>query len=121
VETVVLRRRRLVAPLIGTITALATGLRSNRVMPPVSEPGGSALIGMGATVLNRARIGANCIVGAHALVTQGKAFPDFPRIVGAPAKAVRRLDPATAAPLRHSAGQDVANARRFAAGLRRIG
>ena len=82
--------------------------------------GDNALIGMGATVLNRARIGANCIVGANALVTEGKEFPDFSLVVGAPAKAVRTLDPGTAATLRASAAHYVANWRRFAAGLRPI-
>ena len=82
--------------------------------------GDNALIGMGATLLNRARIGANCIVGANALVTEGKEFPDFSLIVGAPAKAVRALDPATAETLRASATHYVANWRRFAAELRRI-
>jgi carbonic anhydrase/acetyltransferase-like protein (isoleucine patch superfamily) len=80
----------------------------------------NSLIGMGATVLNRARIGSNCIVGANALVTEGKEFPDFSLIVGAPAKAVRVLDPATAETLRRSATHYVANWRRFSAGLRRI-
>ena len=37
---------------------------------------------MGATVLNQARIGANCLVGANALVTEGKEFPDNSLIVG---------------------------------------
>lgn len=82
--------------------------------------GDNALIGMGATVLNRARIGANCIVGANALVTEGKEFPAFSLIVGAPAKAVRTLDAASAELLRRSAAHYVDNARRFAAGLRRI-
>ncbi len=48
-------------------------------------------IGMGAIVLNNAVIGKNCIVGAGALVTQGKEFPDNSLIVGSPAKAVRTL------------------------------
>ena len=82
--------------------------------------GDSALIGMGATVLNRARIGANCIVGANALVTEGKEFPDFSLVVGAPAKVARTLDPGTAETLRASAAHYVANWRRFAAGLRPI-
>ncbi len=83
--------------------------------------GDGSLIGMGATVLNRAVIGRHCIVGANALVTEGKAFPDFSLIVGAPAKAVRTLDPATAEQLRASAEHYVANAARIRAGLKRIG
>jgi carbonic anhydrase/acetyltransferase-like protein (isoleucine patch superfamily) len=83
--------------------------------------GAGALIGMGATVLNGAWIGAGCIVGANALVTENKEFPDNSLIVGAPAKAVRTLDGAAAEKLRASALHYVANWRRFAAGLKRIG
>ncbi|MBO1074663.1 gamma carbonic anhydrase family protein [Roseomonas marmotae] len=82
--------------------------------------GDGSLIGMGATVLNNARIGAHCIVGANALVTEGKEFPDYSLIVGAPARAVRTLDAAAAEKLMRSAAHYVANSRRFAAGLRRI-
>jgi carbonic anhydrase/acetyltransferase-like protein (isoleucine patch superfamily) len=82
--------------------------------------GDGALIGMGATVLNGARIGPGCLVGAHALVTEGKEFPPNTLILGSPAKAARTLDPETAARLRKSAEHYVANARRFAAGLKRI-
>ena len=83
--------------------------------------GAGALIGMGATVLNGARIGAGCIVGANALVTENREFPDNSLIVGAPAKAVRTLDGAAAEKLRASALHYVANWRRFATGLKRIG
>ena len=34
----------------------------------------------------------NCLVGAGALVTEGKSFPDNSLIVGAPARAIRTLD-----------------------------
>ncbi|MCB8836060.1 gamma carbonic anhydrase family protein [Aurantimonas sp. VKM B-3413] len=82
--------------------------------------GENSLIGMGATVLNGARIGRNSIVGANALVTEGKEFPDNSLIVGAPARAVRTLDEATAAKLKESAAHYVANARRFAKGLEKL-
>jgi carbonic anhydrase/acetyltransferase-like protein (isoleucine patch superfamily) len=79
--------------------------------------GDRSLIGMGATLLNRAVIGADCIVGAHALVTEGKTFPDGSLIVGSPARLVRPLTEAEIAGLRLSAATYVANARRYAAGL----
>lgn len=79
--------------------------------------GDRSLIGMGATLLNRAVIGADCIVGANALVTEGKAFPDGSLIVGAPARLVRPLTDAEIAGLRLSAATYVANARRYATGL----
>jgi carbonic anhydrase/acetyltransferase-like protein (isoleucine patch superfamily) len=82
--------------------------------------GENSLIGMGATVLNRARIGRNCIVGANALVTEGKEFPDDSLIVGSPAKVVRTLDAENAARLRASAEHYVGNAARFRKGLRRV-
>ncbi|MDO4905926.1 MAG: gamma carbonic anhydrase family protein [Lautropia sp.] len=53
--------------------------------------GDNSLIGIQAVVLNRARIGRNCLVGAGALVTEGKQFEDGWLILGSPAKAVRRL------------------------------
>jgi len=83
--------------------------------------GEGSLIGMGATVLNGARIGRHCIVGANALVTEGKEFPDYSLIIGAPAKAVRTLEEADAEKLRASAAHYVRNWQRFSAGLRRIG
>ncbi|BDA83765.1 gamma carbonic anhydrase family protein [Aureimonas sp. SA4125] len=82
--------------------------------------GENTLIGMGANILNGAVIGAHSIVGANALVTEGKVFPDHSLIVGAPAKAVRELDAASADALRASAAHYCDNARRFAAGLKRI-
>ena len=48
---------------------------------------------MGAIILNGAKIGKNCIIGAGALVTQNKEFADGTLIVGSPAKAVRELTP----------------------------
>ncbi len=76
--------------------------------------GDRSLIGMGATLLNRAVIGADCIVGAHALVTEGKVFPDGSLIVGSPARLLRPLTETEVAGLRLSAATYVANARRFA-------
>jgi carbonic anhydrase/acetyltransferase-like protein (isoleucine patch superfamily) len=55
--------------------------------------GDGSLIGIQAVILNRARIGRNCLVGAGALITEGKEFPDGSMILGSPAKAVRPLTP----------------------------
>ncbi len=76
------------------------------------------LIGMGATILNRAKIARNCIVGAGALVTEGKEFPEGSLIVGAPAKVMRPLTERDMAAIRASAASYVANGRRYAAGLK---
>ena len=53
----------------------------------------NVLIGMGAIVLNGAKIGSDCIVGAGALVTGKMDAPDGSMILGSPAKVVRPLKP----------------------------
>ena len=49
------------------------------------------LIGMGATILDGAHIGARSLVGARALVTQGMIVPPGSLVYGAPAKVVSKL------------------------------
>lgn len=82
--------------------------------------GDRVLIGMGAIVLNRACIPDDCVVGAGALVTEGKEFLPGSLIVGSPARAIRQLDDAAKAGLRISAAHYVERAKRFAAKLTRI-
>lgn len=83
--------------------------------------GDNSLVGMGATVLNGAVIGKICLVGANALVTEGKAFPDNSLIVGAPAKVARTLDDEAIEGLKRSAESYVRNWQRFKKGLKPIG
>ena len=83
--------------------------------------GDGSLIGIRAVVLNGAKIGKHCLVGAGALVTEGKEFPDGSMIFGAPARLVRQLSPEQMAGLDRSAEHYVENARRFKAGLKKIG
>src|SRR5690606_22772786 len=73
--------------------------------------GDGSLIGIQAVVLNHARIGRNCIVGAGSVVTEGKEFPDNSLIVGAPAKAIRTLDAEQIAKFQQIPGHYVENAR----------
>lgn len=82
--------------------------------------GDNTLIGMDAVVLNGAVIGKNCVVAAGSLVTEGKHFPDGSMIMGSPAKAVREVDAAFIDRIEKSAQSYVANAQRFAQGLKRI-
>lgn len=83
--------------------------------------GDGSLIGIKAVVLNGAKIGKNCLVGAGSLVTEGKEFPDGSMIMGAPAKVVRELTPEEIAGLSRAARHYVENAKRYQAGLSRIG
>lgn len=63
----------------------------HQVMLHGCSVGRNSLIGIGSTILNHARIGANSIVGANALITENKEFPDGVLILGAPARIIREL------------------------------
>ncbi|AKU90842.1 gamma carbonic anhydrase family protein [Vulgatibacter incomptus] len=54
--------------------------------------GDGSLIGMRATIMDDARIGANCLVAAGALVTPGFEAPPGSLVMGSPAKVKRELD-----------------------------
>lgn len=53
--------------------------------------GEGTMIGMGATVIDHAKIGSQCLVGAGALVTGTASIPDRSLVIGSPARAVRSL------------------------------
>ena len=75
--------------------------------------GDGTMIGIGTTVLNRAQIGRNCVVGACALITEGNEFPDGVLILGSPAKVVRNLEEDELNMLKMSAQVYVNNSKRF--------
>ena len=83
--------------------------------------GDGSLIGIQAVVLNNAKIGRNCIVGAGSVVTEGKEFPDNSLIFGSPARLVRTIDNAGLQMQAHIAEHYVENAARYRAGLKKIG
>jgi len=83
--------------------------------------GDGSLIGIGAVVLNHAKIGKNCIVGAGALVTEGKEFPDGSMIIGSPAKAVKQLSPEQMAGLGRMSQVYVDRGQIYRDGLKKIG
>jgi len=69
---------------------------------------------------NGAKIGKNCLVGAGALVTEGKEFPDGSLIIGSPAKAVKNLNPEQIAEISRISTHYVDNAIRYRNGLKKI-
>ena len=83
--------------------------------------GDNSLIGIQAVVLNGAKIGKNCLVGAGSLVTEGKQFPDGCMILGSPARVIRQLTPEQIEGLKMSAQHYMDNARRYKAGLKKLG
>jgi carbonic anhydrase/acetyltransferase-like protein (isoleucine patch superfamily) len=53
--------------------------------------GDEVLVGMGATILDGAIIGAQSLIGANALVTQGTEVPPGSLVMGSPARVLRAL------------------------------
>jgi carbonic anhydrase/acetyltransferase-like protein (isoleucine patch superfamily) len=80
--------------------------------------GDRSLIGIGATILSHAVIGNYCIVGAGALITERKAFPDRSVIVGSPAKRFRDVTDAEMEMLVASAAHYVELGKRYLKELR---
>lgn len=73
------------------------------------------LIGMGATVLDGAEIGARSVIGANALVTQGMKIPPGSLVLGAPGKVRRMLDLEEQAGVRYWAEKYVRLSRAYMA------
>lgn len=65
--------------------------------------GDRALIGMGAILLADVEVGEGCIVGAGALVTEGKKLPPRTKWVGVPARQVGEVTEEDIAHLEHHA------------------
>jgi carbonic anhydrase/acetyltransferase-like protein (isoleucine patch superfamily) len=83
--------------------------------------GDGTLIGIQAVVLNNAKIGRNCVVGAGAVVTEGKDFRTTPdrRCTGQghPARSTKQLSPGFAQLAPHY----VENAKLHGTRLKKIG
>src|SRR5215469_11583557 len=55
--------------------------------------GDEVLVGIGATILDGAVIGEQCLIGANALVTADSKIPPGSLVLGSPGKVVRQLTP----------------------------
>ena len=82
--------------------------------------GDNTLVGIGATILNHAKIGKNCLIGAHALITEGKHIPDNSLVMGAPGKIIKKIEPDIAELLGVNAKHYVSNAQRYSKHLQPV-
>jgi carbonic anhydrase/acetyltransferase-like protein (isoleucine patch superfamily) len=72
-------------------------------------------------VMNGAKIGRGSVVGAGSVITEGKEFPEYSLIIGAPARVIRTLSPEQATAMGRAAKSYAINGPRFKNGLKRIG
>lgn len=80
----------------------------------------NTLIGIGAVVLNKAKIGKHCIIGANALVTEKMEIPDGSLVMGSPAKIVRQINERTFEMLKLNAQVYVEHAARYNTDLQAV-
>ena len=64
-------------------------------------------------------IGRNCLIGAKALIAEGKQIPDNSLVMGMPGKIVGEVRPEQAERIRRGTARYVANWRRYGPGSRR--
>ena len=83
--------------------------------------GDGSLIGIAACVLNNSVIGKDCLVGAGAVIIEGKTFADRSVIFGSPAKAVREVSEDNVTRLRMSAESYARRGAHYKANLKKIG
>ena len=82
--------------------------------------GSGSLIGMQAIVLNNVRIGKNCLIGAGAIITEGREIPDASLVIGV-GKIVRTLSDEEIANIRHNNQVYVDRAQMYRKKLKKIG
>ena len=83
----------------------------HRAILHMRELGSGTLVGMGAILLAHSRIGRECIIGAGALVPEGRTIPDRSLVIGMPGKVVRQVTDEEAAHLVRHARNYVETAR----------
>lgn len=74
--------------------------------------GDNSLVGMGAIVLGRTKIGRGCVIGAGAVVPPGMEVPDGMVVMGVPGKIVREVNEVDRAYLAKLPGHYAALAKR---------
>lgn len=92
----------------------------HNVMLHGCDIGDYSLIGIGAVVLNKAKIGKHCIIGANALIPEGMEIPDGSLVVGSPATIKRELNDMQKKMLEASATHYVQNAARYLTTLEEV-
>ncbi|MGC4031090.1 MAG: gamma carbonic anhydrase family protein [Tepidisphaeraceae bacterium] len=78
--------------------------------------GRGSLIGMGATVLGRSKIGSECLIAAGAVVPPGLVVPDRMAVIGLPGKILRPVKDSELQYMRWLTAHYVELAKKYAAG-----
>ena len=73
----------------------------------------NTLIGIGSTILNKTKIGKNCIIGANTLIPENKIIPSNSLVLGSPGKVIRELTEKEIIEINETAKHYVDNYKRY--------
>lgn len=85
----------------------------HRALVHACSVGDGSMIANCAMVLDRARIGRDCLIGAGALVPPDAEIPDGSVVMGLPGKIVRRVTERDLAMMRHACEHYIARGREY--------
>ena len=71
------------------------------------------LIGIGSTILNKTKIGKNCIIGANTLIPENKVIPDRSLVIGSPGKVIRQVTDKEVEEIKENAKHYVENYKKY--------
>jgi carbonic anhydrase/acetyltransferase-like protein (isoleucine patch superfamily) len=71
------------------------------------------LIGIGSTILNKTKIGKNCIIGANTLIPENKIIPDRSLVLGSPGKVIRQVTDKEVEAIKENAKHYVENYKKY--------
>ena len=98
----------------GCPTIVGNGVTvGHMVMLHGCEIADDCLIGIGSTILNKSKIGKNCIIGANALVTENKVIPERSLVLGSPGKVVRQITDEEIEHIKENARDYVENFKKY--------
>ena len=72
-----------------------------------------SLIGIGSTILNKTKIGKNCIIGANTLIPENKVIPDRSLVLGSPGKVIRQVTDKEVEEIKENAKHYVENYKKY--------
>ena len=98
----------------GCPTIVGNGVTvGHMVMLHGCEIADDCLIGIGSTILNKTKIGKNCIIGANTLVTENKIIPERSLVLGSPGKVVRQVTDEEIEHIKENARDYVENFKKY--------
>ena len=73
----------------------------------------NSLIGIGSTILNKTKIGKNCIIGANTLIPENKIIPNGSLVLGSPGKVIREVTEKEINEIKENAKHYIDNYKRY--------